>query len=182
METNISTVQAVSYTHLLWKWKLLQRSKRSMNMEKSSKVFVRIKPFLSENIVTSVESTIVMESASYKKGDIFDVHPVFYAGCAMAGYTADDFQMQDDTGTFGFTCEDSMGDFGPQRTYRFDRDVTGRLVITYRTKTLEKNPNKADPGFSLFRTCLLYTSRCAEIVLLSIISNYKCYLRKERKK
>lgn len=121
-------------------------------MEKSSKVFVRIKPFLSENIVTSVESTIVMESASYKKGDIFDVHPVFYAGCAMAGYTADDFQMQDDTGTFGFTCEDSMGDFGPQRTYRFDRDVTGRLVITYRTKTLEKNPNKADPGFSLFRT------------------------------
>ena len=47
-------------------------------MEKSSKVFVRIKPFLSENIVTSVESTIVMESASYKKGDIFDVHPVFY--------------------------------------------------------------------------------------------------------
>lgn len=42
-------------------------------MEKLSKVFVRIKPFLSENIVTSVESTIVMESASYKKGDIFDV-------------------------------------------------------------------------------------------------------------
>ena len=127
-------------------------------MEKLSKVFVRIKPFLSENIVTSVESTIVMESASYKKGDIFDVHPVFYAGCAMAGYTADDFQMQDDTGTFGFTCEDSMGDFGPQRTYRFDRDVTGRLVITYRTKTLEKNPNKADPGFSLFRTYGGYTA------------------------
>lgn len=54
-------------------------------MEKSSKVFVRIKPFLSENIVTSVESTIVMESASYKKGDIFDVHPVFYAGCRDGG-------------------------------------------------------------------------------------------------
>lgn len=35
-------------------------------MEKSSKVFVRIKPFLSENIVTSVESTIVMETSVYK--------------------------------------------------------------------------------------------------------------------
>lgn len=58
----------------------------------------------------------------------------FMPDAAMAGYTADDFQMQDDTGTFGFTCEDSMGDFGPQRTYRFDRDVTGRLVIIYRQK------------------------------------------------
>lgn len=142
-------------------------------MEKSSKVFVRIKPFLSENIVTSVESTIVMESASYKKGDIFDVHPVFYAGCTMAGYTADDFQMQDDTGTFGFTCEDSMGDFGPQRTYRFDRDVTGRLVITYRTKTLEKNPNRADPGFSLFRTYGGYTASGLAFLVLPMKGEFE---------
>lgn len=53
-------------------------------MEKSSKVFVRIKPFLSENIVTSVESTIVMELPPIKRR-IFDVHPVFYAGCRDGG-------------------------------------------------------------------------------------------------
>lgn len=120
-------------------------------MENLSKVHVKIKPFLSENVVTSVETTVVMESASYKKGDIFDVHPVFYAGCAMTGYGTEDFQLQDDTGSFGFTCEDGMGDFGPQRSYYFDRDVSGRLVITYRAKLWKRIQRKLILGSHCFR-------------------------------
>ncbi|MCI9475623.1 MAG: hypothetical protein HFE71_03950 [Emergencia sp.] len=142
-------------------------------MENLSKVHVKIKPFLSENVVTSVETTVVMESASYKKGDIFDVHPVFYAGCAMTGYGTEDFQLQDDTGSFGFTCEDGMGDFGPQRSYYFDRDVSGRLVITYRAKTLEKNPKKADPGFSLFQTYGGYTASGLAFLVLPMNGKFE---------
>lgn len=121
-------------------------------MENVSNVHVTIKPLLSEDAVISMETTVSIEYAAYKKGDIFDVHPTNYVGCTMAGYTNEDFKMSDDNGSFGFVCEERSGDFGPERAYLFDRDVSGRIEMSYCAKVLEKDWKRRGPEFSLHRT------------------------------
>lgn len=114
-------------------------------------VQITLKPQMAGGVVDTLKTTVVMEQAAYQAGDVFDSLPLTLAVSKSANYTAEDFDCEDEAGKFGMVCESTMGMFGPQTSYKFDRDVSGKVIISYVAKALTKEPMKGDPGFSLFK-------------------------------
>lgn len=117
----------------------------------SGTVHLTLRPHCTDHVIQALQTTVVIDNANYDKDELFDFMPLSLVNCQCTAYDPTIMVASDASGLVEIVAVQDIGPFGPQREYRFNRAVHGKLVLSYEAAVPRHDPFARNPGFALAR-------------------------------